>query len=283
MTTAWVLPGGSTLGAVQVGQADALLARGIQPDLLIGTSAGALNAAWLAADPTGPGVAVLRKLWLSTTRRRVFPLSPIGVGLGLAGRRDHIVSNRALTRWLEEHLPYRQIEEARLPLTITATDLRTGEAVLMSRGALVPALVGSCAMPGVFPPVEHGGRILVDGGMVADAPIRHAIDSGADRIYILPTLGTDGADRPRSAIELLLRSVGLMLRATRIAEINSRAEEGEIYLLPAPSVPGASPFSFARTGQLIDAARELTSAWLPSAHPVSAPGVSTRRGAGPPI
>jgi NTE family protein len=256
------------MGAIQVGQAAALIAAGLEPDLLIGSSIGSVNAAWLAADPTARGLDVLRRLWLHTSRRRVFPVSPVGVVLGVSGRRDHTVTNRALTRWLEEHLPYHQIEEARLPLSITATDLQTGEAVFMSHGSLVPALVASCALPGVFPPVALGGRVLVDGGMVADAPISRAVSYGADRIYVLPTLGR-GPDRPRGALDLLLRSVGLVLGATRGAGINSWAESCEIYVLPAPSLAGTSPFSFGRGRDLMDAAEALTATWLPTARPVA--------------
>ena len=259
------------MGAVQVGQADALLAEGIEPDFLIGASAGSLNAAWLAADPTRRGAEILRSLWLSVPRRAVFPLSPVAIALGLIGRRDHTVTNDALGRWLEHHLPYRQIDEARLPLTITATDLHTGEPVFLTRGALVPALLASCAMPGVYPPVSIRDRLLVDGGVAADAPIHRAVAQGADRIYVLPTLPAGPFARPQGAVELLLRTVGLMLGAARNSEIAAWAETCELYVLPAPSVPSASPFSFRHTAELIDRAHELTEAWVPDAVPIAAP------------
>ena len=274
MTTAWVLPGGASMGAVQVGQAEALLAAGIEPDLLIGASAGSLNAAWLAADPTRRGAEVLRSLWLSVPRRAVFPLSPVTITLGLAGRRDHTVTNEALGRWLEDHLPYRQIDEARLPLTVTATDLHTGEPVFLTRGALVPALLASCAMPGVYPPVLIRDRLLVDGGVAADAPIRRAVRQGADRIYVLPTLPAGPFARPQGAVELLLRTVGLMLGSARNSEIEAWAQVCELYVLPAPSLPTASPFSFRHTSELIERGFELTEAWLPEALPMTAPEAS---------
>lgn len=259
------------MGAVQVGQAEALLAAGIEPDFLIGASAGSLNAAWLAADPTRRGAQILRSLWLSVPRRAVFPLSPVTIALGLAGRRDHTVTNEALRRWLEEHLPYRQIDEARLPLSITATDLHSGEPVFLTRGALVPALLASCAMPGVYPPVLIRDQLLVDGGVSADAPIRRAVSLGADRIYVLPTLPAGPFARPQGAVELLLRTVGLMLGAARNTEIEAWAEVCELYVLPAPSLPSASPFSFRHTAELIERAHGLTRAWLADAAPVSAP------------
>jgi NTE family protein len=267
MTTAWVLPGGSSMGALQAGQAEALLAHGLAPDLLIGASAGALNAAWLAADPTPGGVADLQHRWLSTGRRQVFPLSPLGVARGLTGRRDHLVSPRALTAWLEQHLPYRRIEEARLPLTITATDLHSGAPVFQQRGSLIPALLASCAMPGVFPPVTDGDRVLVDGGMVADAPVGRAVALGATRIFVLRTLAPGDAARAVGAVPTGLRALGVMFGATRAKDIARWADRCEIYLLPVPSLPGASPFSFKAGARLVAEARSDTEAWWPAAQP----------------
>src|SRR5438132_13990227 len=100
MTTAFVLPGGSSLGAVQVGMAEALMGAGVRPDLIVGTSAGSLNGAWLAAYPDLQGVAELRRVWLSVRRRDIFPVSPVGIAMGLTGRRDHLVRSGALVQWL---------------------------------------------------------------------------------------------------------------------------------------------------------------------------------------
>src|SRR5450631_3357172 len=156
MTTAFVLPGGSSLGAVQVGMAEALLETGIRPDLIIGSSAGSLNGAWLARHPGPEGAARLRDLWLTVRRRDVFPLSP-GMLLGLAGRRDHLVSSKALERWLITNALFSRIEQATIPLHIMATDLMSGAAVRLSSGDVVAALLASSAIPGVFPPVPWDG------------------------------------------------------------------------------------------------------------------------------
>jgi NTE family protein len=269
MTTAWVLPGGASMGAIQVGQAEALIAAGHAPDLVIGTSAGSLNAAWLAADPTAAGVASLRRLWLEVKRRQIFPVRPLVAGLGLLGRRDHLVPSAPLTRWLTEHLPYRRLEEARIPVTITATDLDTGAPVYFSSGEAIPALVASCAVPGVFPPVTIGGRTLVDGGLAADAPIEVAMRGGADRVFVLPTLGVAPPGRPRRAADVVLRSVNLMLGNARNGEIIPWVDQAEIYVVPAPWVPGVSPFSFVHGLQLMTEARARTEAWLPTATPLT--------------
>ena len=268
MTVGWVLPGGSSLGAIQVGQIDALMAAGQRPDVVIGTSAGSLNAAWIAADPTRRGAAVLRDLWLKVTRREIFPLSPVTAALGVLGRRDHTVSDRSFRRWLADTLPCRRIEEARIPLIITATDLATGRARFLSRGDLLPALVASCAVPGIFPPVEIDGRVLVDGGMAADAPIGPLAEAGAERIYVLPTFGPIGPGRPRGAGDVALRSLGMMLGNARETEIGAWANRHQVFVLPVPSTAGVSPFSFRHGRRLMDEAAQLTEAWLPTARPV---------------
>jgi NTE family protein len=269
MTIGWVLPGGASLGSVQVGQIEALLAAGQAPDLIVGTSAGSLNAAWMAADPTRRGAAVLRDLWLQVTRREIFPFSPVTVALGVLGRRDHTVSDRSFRRWLADTLPYRRIEEARIPLIVTATDLATGRAEFLRRGDLLPALVASCAVPGIFPPVQIDGRVLVDGGLAADAPIGPVAAAGADRIYVLPTLGPADPGRPRGAADVALRSLGVMLGNARETEIGGWADRHQVFVAPAPSTAGVSPFSFRHGRRLMDEARRLTDAWLPTARPVS--------------
>src|ERR1700676_2559707 len=158
--------------------AEALLEAGIRPDLIIGSSAGALNGAWLAGHPGPEGAAKLRELWLTVRRRDVFPLAP-GIVRGLIGRRNHLVSPKALERWLTIHAPFSHIEQATIPLHIMATDLMTGVAVRLSAGNVITALLASSAIPGLFPPVQQAGRLLIDGGIAADTAIGEAVILGA--------------------------------------------------------------------------------------------------------
>jgi len=269
--TAWILPGGSSFGAVQVGQLDALLGAGLRPDLLLGTSAGSLNATYMASSPDPAGAAGLRTLWLGVRRQEVFSLRPWTVVAGLAGRRDHTVSNRAFARWLRSHVSCRRIEEAAVPLTITATDLETGEAVFMDRGDIISALLASTALPGVFPPVERDGRLLVDGGLAADAPVGAAVAAGAERVYLLPTVGPGLPGRPTRALDVALRATGLILGRETDTQIQAWSARCEVFVLPAPAVAGISPFSFRAGRRLMDEAREATERWLPTARPVPAP------------
>src|SRR5437016_4833525 len=119
MRTAWVLPGGSTFGAVQAGLSTGLLEAGMTPDILVGTSVGSLNAAWLAGDPTERGADKLREVWLSMRRSDVFPIEPVRILAGKLGLTNHLMSNRGLASWVHRTLPYRRLEDAVVPITVT--------------------------------------------------------------------------------------------------------------------------------------------------------------------
>jgi NTE family protein len=242
--------------------AQALLEAGHHPDLLCGTSAGALNAAYLAADPTLAGVSALGRLWTGLRRAEVFPVRPWTIGAGLIGVRDHTVSNRPLRRWLAEHLPFHRLEGAALPLVVTVTDLQSGEAVMLSEGPALPALLATTAMPGIFPPVRIGARWFVDGGIVADTPVGVAAEAGATRIFVLPSVPSGPMARPRAAGDVLLRSIGVMIGRAHVAELAAWADRAEILVVPAPLVPGVSPFSFAKSAQLIEAGYQQATRWL---------------------
>ena len=184
--TAFVLSGGGSLGALQVGMLQALTEAGIRPDLMIGTSVGAVNAAWMAGSPNHEGALKLGEIWRGLRRQTIFPLSPWSSALGLLGRSNHVISNSNLRVVLERHLPFERLEEAAVPIHVVATELRTGRAVLMSSGPAVPALLASTAIPGIFPPVTIGRREFIDGGVANHTPVAAAIELGATRIFVLP-------------------------------------------------------------------------------------------------
>jgi NTE family protein len=267
LTTALVLPGGASLGAVQVGMVDALFETGIRPDLMVGTSAGALNGAWLAVHPDPHGVAELADLWLSVHRREIFPFSPVQIMLGLFGHRDHVVNAKKLTHWLARRAPISRLEHARVPLHVMTTDLATGAAVMLSSGDALDALLASSAIPGIFPPVEVGGRLLVDGGIAADTPISQAVELGADTVYVLPTVGIRPDSRPTSAPAVALQALSHLLGYAADNEIAANAGRCTLYVAPALPVRDISPFDFSHSRELIDAAKASTRAWLETAKP----------------
>src|SRR5882757_687617 len=187
MTTAFVLSGGASLGAVQVGMLLALAKEDVRPDLIVGTSVGAVNGAWIAANSGRDGIASLAELWRSLTRADVFPTRLLTGLLGFLGRQSNLVSDSALRHLLEEHLRFRRLEDAPIPFHVVATDVLSGEDIRLSRGEAVVAILASAAIPAVFPPVHIDGRDLIDGGVVNNTPISHAVALGTDVVWVLST------------------------------------------------------------------------------------------------
>lgn len=141
--TAFVLAGGGSLGAVQVGMLKALSRQGIVPDFVVGASVGAINAAYYAAAPDEEGIARLESTWLGLRSADVFPFSVLGTALCLLGRRDYLARPLHLRALIESELSHRRLEDARLPCHVVATDVLDGTEVLLSTGEITPALLAS--------------------------------------------------------------------------------------------------------------------------------------------
>jgi NTE family protein len=210
--TAFVLSGGGSLGAVEVGMLQALVERQIEPDLIVGTSVGAINAAWIAGRPGLAGVSELAALWRSVRRRDVFPVNRLAGFEGFIGRADHLVSSKNLRRLLSEHLTYERLEQAPVPIRAVTTDITTGLEVVLDKGPSVDAVMASAAIPAVFAPVMIDGRFLVDGGVADNTPISHAVDAGASVVYVLPTGYTCSLRQPpRDALAMALQALTLLV------------------------------------------------------------------------
>lgn len=248
---AFVLSGGGSLGAVQVGMLQALTESGIRPDLLIGTSVGAVNAAWMAGQPDHDGAMKLGEIWLGLRRHHIFPLSPWAGARGLLGRSNHFIPNAGLRSVLERHLPYELLEDAAVPVHIITTDLRTGRAVTISSGPAIPALLASTAIPGVFPPVTIGRRDLVDGAVASHTPITAAIELGAAEIFVLPVGYPWLRQEPTSALGMVLYALARFVEQKLDAEVAANGRRAAIHVLPAMDLPAASPADFRYTRELV--------------------------------
>jgi NTE family protein len=261
--TAFVFAGGSCLGAVQVGMLGALVAHGLRADLVVGSSVGAINAAYFAADPSAAGVARLEAIWRGMRRADVFPAPGFGGLLRLLWRRGHLVDPGALARLLERHLPYQRLEQAALPCHIIATDMLEGIELRLCSGPAVPALLASAAIPGVFPPVRLDGRLVVDGGVANHTPISAAVELGATRLVVLPT-GYSCALReaPRHAIAAALHALNILIARQLTDAIRRYRSRVEIIVVPPLCPLGVSPFDFKAVGSLVDRAYRSTDAWL---------------------
>ena len=249
--TAFVLSGGGSLGAVQVGMLQALTEAGIRPDLMIGTSVGAVNAAWIGGRPDHEGALRLGEVWRSLRRQDIFPFSPWCGARGLLGRSNHMISNASLGAVLRKHLPYERLEEAAVPVHVIATELKTGRAVLMSTGPAVPALLASTAIPGIFPPVTIGRRDFIDGGVANHTPIAAALELGASRIFVLPVgypwLGLE----PTNALGMALHALARFIEQKLDAEVAAYRHVADIQVLPTLDAPAVSPADFSHTDELI--------------------------------
>ena len=249
---AFVLSGGGSLGAVQVGMLRALFEKGVCPDVMVGTSVGAVNSAWVAANPDQDGVLELAEIWMRLRRHHVFPLSPITSARGLLGQTNHFLSSDSLRSLLERHIPFKRLEAARVPLHIVATELKSGRAAILTSGPAVPALLASCAIPGVFPPVTIGRREYVDGGVANHTPITVAVELGATTIYVLP-VGYPWLNRePTNALGMALHALARIVEQKLDAEVAANRGVADIHVLPALDLADVSPADFGHTRELID-------------------------------
>jgi len=261
--TAFVLGGGGNLGAVQVGMLFALIEAGIRPDLIVGTSIGALNGAYLASHCDLEGVDRLGRLWSGVRRSDVFSLSVRGLLQGVVGRRDHLFEDVHLRDLImRADLGFARLEEARIPVHVMATDLLSGDPVVLSSGDTIEALMASAAIPGVFAPVTVGGRVLVDGGLVANLPVLQAVELGATRLFVLPTMPDTMATAPRGAVEMMQRSMTIATLAPIRSAVARAAQIADLHLVPVPPIELPSMFDFGETQGMIESAYLSAAAWV---------------------
>lgn len=266
MTTAFVLSGGASLGSIQVGMLRALESAGIVPDLIVGTSVGAVNGAWIAGAYSAASIDGLAALWRSMSRPRIFPTDPLTGLAGVLGRGDHLVPPRRLRRLIREHIQFTDLELATTPFHTVSSDVLTGRSVRLSTGSAVDAIAASAAIPGIFPPVPVDGRLLIDGGAVQNLPIREAVDLGADTVWVLPTGASCPISQPpSSALEMMLRGLQLALNAQMAAEIAACEGLVDLRLVPPLCPVAVNPADFSQAADLIRRAERETGAWLAAA------------------
>lgn len=182
---AYVLGGGGHMGAYEVGMLKALLERGIQPDLIVGTSVGALNGAAIASDPSLAMVDRLRDVWLSADEDNIFGGSILAGALNMFRSRTHMHGNDTLRRMLGRLAGAERFEDLAVPFQCVAASIERAAEQWFESGPLADAVLASCAVPGVLPPVEIDGEHYIDGGVVNSIPISRAVECGATEVYVL--------------------------------------------------------------------------------------------------
>jgi NTE family protein len=274
-----VFAGGASLAALQVGMLRALYERGIVADVLVGTSAGALNAAFVASRPqTVQTAAELGRVWRDLQREDVFPVSIRALVGGLCGKRDHLVPNHALRRLLRRYVEFDDLGQAATPLHVLAFDVLESCEVLLSDGPAVDAISAAASIPGVFPPVQIGERHLIDGGVVNNTPISHAVALGGERIYVLPTCDRLRPPRaaPRGALDAAIYGLSLLIDGRLEADIAKYSTDVELIVLPAPNSLQVQPSEFGHASRLIREAFSATRKLLDQGDAATSRTVSLR-------
>src|SRR5438132_7654525 len=239
-----------------------LAAHGIVADMVVGSSVGALNGAFYAGDPTLDGVQRLGDVWRGLTRHDVFPMSWRTV-LSFLWRRDFLIPHDGIRKLIEDHIPYRNLEEAKLPVHIVTTDIVSGDSVVLSEGSTAEAIVASTAIPGAFSPVRYKDFYLADGAISSNTPVRVAVAKGAQRLIVLPTGYACAMHAPPiGAVANALHALTLLIARQLVSELEGLAPDIEYFVVPPLCPLVGSPYDFSRTDAHIPRAIQSTDAWL---------------------
>lgn len=233
MKTAFVLGGGGVLGAHEVGMLRALSEAGIRPDVVVGTSIGAINGAFVAADPAG-AAARLGGLWQGEALRQAFSENLWGRAVRLVRSGTHLHSIDQLRRLLESTLPGTDFADLELPFHCVAASIERAQARWFSSGPVVPAVLASCAVPGLLPPVEVAGEHFFDGGLVHSIPVGRAIALGAGTVYVLHVGRIEQALAvPRRPWEVGVVAFEIARRHRFHEEMAALPDSVQVHVLPA--------------------------------------------------
>jgi NTE family protein len=242
----WVLGGGGARGAAQVGVLQALFEAGVEPpSALVGTSVGALNGASIGAYPSLAGTMMLREVWLSRQAAAVFRAHPLGVIIsGL--RREHLSvmpqeNVRRLIMRATSLTGVTTFEQLRVPLAVVATDMNAGKPAVFRSGELMPALLASTAIPGLFPAVRINEREHLDGGVVDNTPMNTAVDDGARDVVAISLMGGGEYEQsPANLPELIARTLQLSLHHQMLSDYERLRRRARIVVLCPITAPTAT-------------------------------------------
>ena len=243
---ALALGGGAARGIAHAGVLKVLEENALRPDLIVGTSAGALAGAFLAAGISAARAAV----WADMLRWQVLA-RPVINRMGL-------MSNRRLGELVRRALPVRTFDELPIPFACMATDLATSEPVLLCEGDLASAIRASCAIPGLIVPVERDGRLLIDGGVTANVPTNICRLLGAEGVVAVDVnLSYKRPEPPTNMLAILMHSFFTIGRAAE------QASTAEADVLIAPDIGDIGFDQLHRGAELVAAGEEAARRELP--------------------
>jgi NTE family protein len=268
MSTAFVLGGGGLLGAHQVGMLRALAEADILPDLIVGTSIGAVNGALVAAEPTG-AAARLGELWRSEALQQAFGENLWERAIKLARSGTHLHSIEPLRRMLTDTLPATEFADLAVPFQCVAASIERATASWFAEGPLVPAVLASCAVPGLLPPVEIGGEHYFDGGLVNSIPVGRAVQLGATCVYVMQVGRVENPLKaPKRPWEVGLVAFEIARRHRFHEEMSQLPNGVTVHVLPTggkPRAPDLSQFRYrdkSMVAGIIEQAYEASSGYL---------------------
>jgi len=228
-----VLGGGGVLGAHEVGMLQALAEAGIHADLVLGTSVGAFNGVFVAADPAA-AVSRLAQVWRDGAASEAFGGSLFGRVTTLARSGTHLHSNEPLRRLLRELLPVARIEDLAVPFQCVAASIERAAAHWFTSGPIVPAVLASAAVPGLLPPVRVGSEHFFDGGLVHSIPVGRAVKLGAHTVYVLHVGRIERPlEVPRRPWEVGLVAFEIARRHRFAEDMASLPRDVTVHVLPA--------------------------------------------------
>ena len=261
--TAFVFPSGGSTGAAQVGIVASLLEAGIVPDLVVGSSVGALNAAFIAADPSPRRAEELAYIWQRLNREDVFGRNRYYTLSRLVLRHDHIYTPAPLRALISRFCPIDRLEDAPIAIQVVTTDLDHGVAKWWGSGPADDILYASACLPGLFPPAVLQEHRHVDGGVLEPVPVIRALDLDASTVYVLgePSGPEARTSRP-NALEVLIRSFDIS-RYARLPELEALGRPGQRVIAVPGARTGHIPITnFDQTRRLIAESRAISREFL---------------------
>ena len=260
---ALVLSGGGNHGAVQVGMLRSLVEHGVEPELVLGCSIGALNGAAFAQDPTSAGVTRLEDLWLGLDGEGMLPSGWLPNAVALARKGEAIGTNDRLRGMLSGLLRVDTFEALAVPFQCVATDMAGVREAWFSTGPLIDPILASAALPAVLPAVEIDGVRYLDGAIVNDVPISRAAALGASTIYVLHC-GT--VDRPRPEpkrpLDVVVQSYWVARHHRFKRDLEALPDGVEAIVLPVGAARTLRFNDFTQSREMMAAAHAATDRFL---------------------
>ncbi len=275
---AFVLSGGGNRGAFEVGVLMALLEHDIRPQIVVGTSVGAINAAAIANDPTEEGARWLAEVWRGITRATVMPSNYLSMVWRLITGESGLCTNQNLRNFLESHFPegvHRFADIKGAELYITAVDLQTGQLHVFGKDrseSVLDAIMASCALPVLLAPWQYRGRQYVDGAVISGLPVGVAVEMRATEIYAIDV----GQRRTaRASLRGIFGIIGQTLNAVtqkQVVDELSRARrrhQAGVHYIRVDVYEGLRIWDFSRTAEMIKAGRKVGLGYLQGPRPDS--------------